>query len=123
MDSPHFFPDTLSPAASACPGTQLTSFTFPVVLALGCLLIVLGLAAMCVLKRRQVSVTPHGHCPRKPAAPGAGKGEKGLRVTSLGAPGGSQDHGGRGTPGLELPGALRTRGPGCSGAGPVLVGI
>ncbi|ELK38342.1 T-cell antigen CD7 [Myotis davidii] len=46
--------DTLSPAASACPGTQLTSFTFPVVLALGCLLIVLGLAAMCVLKRRQI---------------------------------------------------------------------
>uniref|UniRef100_G1PF56 Ig-like domain-containing protein n=1 Tax=Myotis lucifugus TaxID=59463 RepID=G1PF56_MYOLU len=54
MDSPHFFPDTLSPAASACPGTQPTGFTFPVALALGCLLVVLGLAAMCVLKRRQI---------------------------------------------------------------------
>ncbi|XP_059527581.1 T-cell antigen CD7 [Myotis daubentonii] len=46
--------DTLSPAASACPGTQLTGFAFPVALALGCLLVVLGLAAMCVLKRRQI---------------------------------------------------------------------
>lgn len=118
MDSPHFFPDTLSPAANTCPGTQLTGFTFPVALVLGCLLVVLGLAAVCVLKRRQVSMIPHGHCLRKPAAPGAGKGEKRLRVTSLGAPGGSQDHGGRGTPGLEPPGALRTQGPGCSGAGP-----
>ncbi|XP_070250191.1 T-cell antigen CD7 [Myotis yumanensis] len=46
--------DTLSPAASACPGTQPTGFTFPVALALGGLLVVLGLAAMCVLNRRQI---------------------------------------------------------------------
>ncbi|KAK1330697.1 hypothetical protein QTO34_008635 [Cnephaeus nilssonii] len=45
--------DTLSPAANACPGTQLADFTFPVALALGCLLVVLGLAATCVLRRRQ----------------------------------------------------------------------
>ncbi|CAK6438647.1 unnamed protein product [Pipistrellus nathusii] len=40
-------------AASACPGTQLAHFTFPVALALGCLLVLLGLAAMCVLRRRR----------------------------------------------------------------------
>lgn len=41
---------------NACPGTQLTRFTFLVALALalGCLLVVLGLAAMCLLKRRQI---------------------------------------------------------------------
>lgn len=41
-------------AANACPGTQLAHFTFPVALALGCLLVLLGLAAVCVLRRRQV---------------------------------------------------------------------
>lgn len=40
-------------AANACPGTQLAHFTFPVALALGCLLALLGLATMCVLRRRQ----------------------------------------------------------------------
>ncbi|XP_045428271.1 T-cell antigen CD7 isoform X1 [Pipistrellus kuhlii] len=41
-------------AASACPGTQLAHFTFPMALALGCLLVLLGLGAMCVLRRRQI---------------------------------------------------------------------
>lgn len=60
-DSPHFLlPDTPPPAASACPGVSQAPIAFPVALALalgvGGLLVVLGLAATCVLRRRQVSV-------------------------------------------------------------------
>lgn len=90
MDSPHFFPDTLSPEPNACPGTQLTRFTFPVALALGCLLVVLGLAAMCLLKRRQVSVTSHGHCLRKPAAREQGREKRGYMSPPSGSLGDSR---------------------------------
>lgn len=58
MDSPtslhSFFPDTLSQAANTCQEAQLIHVAFPVALAVGFLLIGLGLGAVCVLRKTQI---------------------------------------------------------------------
>lgn len=72
MDSPtslhSFFPDTLFQAGNAYQEARLTHVALPVALAVGFFLFGLGLGAVCVLRRMQVSASPSCHlCPCKTA--------------------------------------------------------
>lgn len=53
-----FFPDQLPQAANTCQESWLIHFAFPTALAVGFFLVGLGLGAVCMLKRTQVSMDP-----------------------------------------------------------------
>lgn len=53
-----FFPEKLPQTVNTCQETQLIHFALPTALAMGFFLVGLGLGAVCVLRRTQVSVDP-----------------------------------------------------------------